>query len=216
MGQEGFEIDLTGEKFNMLTFLEFSHVKKNVRMWKCICDCGVIKVIDSSSIKRGKTKSCGCFRKAKLKTHGLCYHPLYNRWTLMKARCNNPTNKDYKDYGGRGITYCESWSKFENFYNDMIEGFEEHLEIDRIDNNGNYSKENCRWTTRSENCYNKRIPTRNTSSKTGVSYSHKLGLWVSYITKDYNNIYLGSFKDYKDAVEARVLAELDIYGYAKQ
>ena len=84
------------------------------------------------------------------------YTGIYGSWYAMKQRCGNPNNKQYKDYGGRGITYDPKWEQFENFKLDMIEGYEKGLTIDRIDNNNGYSKANCRWSTRKRQNWNKR------------------------------------------------------------
>lgn len=89
------------------------------------------------------------------KRHGM-EHPLYNVWMSMRKRCNNPNEKCYKHYGGRGIKVCEEWNSFLTFFSDMKDGYKKGLQLDRIDNNKGYSKDNCRWATVSENCSNRR------------------------------------------------------------
>lgn len=107
-------------------------------------------------LQRKKSKSCGCatFLKANIK-HNMHNTRQYQIWTDMKTRCNNPNNSHYYLYGGRGISYDPKWEKFEGFWEDMKEGYEDNLTIDRIDYNGNYCKENCRWITKTEQSKNR-------------------------------------------------------------
>ena len=211
----GFKTDITNQKFNRLTVLSFSHVsEKRESMWLCLCDCGTTKTLSFYSVNKGVVKSCGCLQKEAMRkrsVHGMIDTPIYVRWCAMKRRC------DLKlvNYGDRGITYSEDWKSFENFYKDMIFGFKEDLELDRINVNGNYCKENCRWVTHSENNYNKNKQQNNTSGKSGVSFDSKRLQWRSYISKDKKRIELGYFDNYKDAVEVRVLEELELYGYTR-
>lgn len=158
--------DLSGEKFGRLTVISFAEIIKSGNgrryMWNCQCDCGKICVIDASSLKSGNTQSCGCLAretkgKASIK-HGKRKTPLYNVWTLMKQRCHNETNKSYRLYGKRGIQVCDEWKDdFDKFYAWCMEnGYKKGMQIDRIDTDGNYCPENCRFVTLKENENNRR------------------------------------------------------------
>lgn len=133
------------------------------KRYVCQCTCGKIKLVRESSLIYGDSKGCGCKRNASLRerqtTHGLSTHPLYSIWRDMTRRCHDDRRKDYRHYGGRGITVCERWkgdSGLVNFISDMIEGYQEHLEIDRVDVNKGYSPDNCKWATRQLQVINRR------------------------------------------------------------
>lgn len=179
-----------GGKYGRLTILseESPHKYpsgKIQRIVKCKCDCGNIIEITLLRILSGNTKSCGCFRreysKEKNKTHGKTHTRLYNIWCTMRARCNNPNRQKYQYYGGRGIQVCQEWNvSFEAFYQWSIKnGYRDNLTIDRIDSNGNYTPENCRWVTWKEQQNNRRsnkIVTINGVSKTLSEWSDYSGV----------------------------------------
>lgn len=144
--------------FGRLTTIEISFFKNGVAYWLCKCICDNEKVIRIHDLMSGKTKSCGCFRREKTilkniknKTHGLTRKDgkrtkIYDIWLGMKQRCNNPNNKAYKNYGGRGIKVCKRWMKFENFYKD-VGNPPPGKSLDRINNNKGYFPNNWRWAT---------------------------------------------------------------------
>lgn len=130
----------------------------------CKCDCGAEKLVREDVLLRGESQSCGCLAKEKFKEivtkHGFSRHKLYGVWNDMRRRCNDPSRKDYKHYGQRGIKVCSDWdndvSGFDVFLKDMSLLYEDGLELDRIDVNGIYCKENCRWVDRRTQVINRR------------------------------------------------------------
>lgn len=156
--------DLTGQRFGRLVVLREGCSKNGIIKWVCRCDCGNEKEILAGSLRNGATKSCGCLireisserSKKRFTTHGMRKSKEYTSWSNMKARCYNPKDISYKNYGARGITVCDAWlHDFEKFYRDLgpcPEGYS----LDRIDVNGNYCPENCKWSNITEQGRNKR------------------------------------------------------------
>jgi hypothetical protein len=155
-------LDISGKRFGYLTVIEkVSTNGGHGSLWKCVCDCGNELNVRHYSLTTGHTSSCGCYNKsgkAKVR-HGQTGTRLHNIWGAMKQRCNNPNFKQWKDYGGRGIKVCDEWNSkhgFDSFYKwAMDNGYDSKLEIDRIDNDGNYEPNNCRFVTHKENMNNR-------------------------------------------------------------
>lgn len=148
-----------GDVFDRLTvIMPRAEIKNASYLHLCRCECGTEKLIGSSNLSLGKTKSCGCLARevtsSRVRTHGMSKGPEYQVWNRMWSRCTNPLVDRYPRYGGRGITVCQEWESFEIFYNDMGARPSEGHSIGRIDNDGNYCKENCRWETAAEQSSN--------------------------------------------------------------
>lgn len=176
--------DLSGKRFGRLVAESIYH-KDGKRFWLCRCDCGEFAIVRTNQLVSGRTTSCGCYmRERRLQNLKRCpkksineyeniridghnkkwnaikhqYPRIYSIWHGMKSRCNYPKNKCYHHYGGRGISVCKEWDEsFNTFANwALTNGYADNLSIDRIDVNGNYCPENCRWVTNAEQQRNKR------------------------------------------------------------
>ena len=176
---------------------EDSKHKVRFGIYKCGF-CGNEFKANTYDINRGNTRSCGCYQKRRTsksnKIHGLGSTRLYTIWSKLKGRVLNPKDKQYNDYGGRGITICEEWLDIQNFYDwAMKNEYSDELSIDRIDNDGNYCPNNCRWTTTTIQSRNRRIYKNNSSGYKGVSYNKRRGDYTAQICVDKKFIHLGSF-----------------------
>lgn len=185
--------DLSYQKFGKLTALyrvnDYVSPSGNKRVqWMCLCDCGNYTIVQASRLKSGNTKSCGCRRieiakenAVKNTKHGEISTRLYKIWSGIKARCYGPYMQDYKYYGGRGITMCDEWRYDFIAFRDwaLSHGYHDDLTIDRIDVNGNYYPENCRWITVKEQCNNTRVNryiTWNDVTKTKTQWAEEYGM----------------------------------------
>lgn len=152
--------DMTGLRFGKLLVIEPAGSGNYGTYWLCACDCGNKKIIRGWSLRHGGVKSCGC--ETKSIKHGFCRGEkpdrLYNIWRDMRSRCSNPKNIGFNLYGGRGISVCPQWRTFKPFSEwAMQNGYQPDLTLDRIDVNGNYCPENCRWLSLNEQQKNKRV-----------------------------------------------------------
>lgn len=190
--------DIIGKRYGRLTVISYSHKEKNKgyagfkHYYNCLCDCGNMCLGERRNLGKQKN-SCGCIHKEQLikrnKTNcslngeSVVYRKIYNVWTKMKIRCYNKDSKDYKHYGGRGITICDEWLNWDNFKNWALEnGYSDNLTIDRIDNNGNYEPNNCRWATYKTQANNK----RNNKMLTYNNKTQTLAQWCEELNLDYH------------------------------
>lgn len=156
-------LDLIGKRFGALAVISSAGSDGQHSLWSVKCDCGSVTVKLGKELNRGKVESCGrsCeFFKAAIadgqRTHGMSRHPAFAVWRSMQDRCRLPAHQAWKNYGGRGISVCTEWDCFENFWRDMGPSYVSGLTLDRRNNNGGYSKSNCRWVTYETQANNRR------------------------------------------------------------
>jgi len=213
--------DLTGKRFSRLFVLSREYPNAvykdySAPRWMCRCDCGNEVVVLGVGLRSGNTKSCGCYKRDRIievsLKHGEGGTPLYKVWQDMKQRCHNKNDYHYVWYGGRGIRVCQKWQNSYEAFRDwaLANGYQENLTLDRIDNDGDYCPENCRWATRHQQAANR----RNNNEVVGVEQlsngkGHKS--WRATLQVDKKYVLRKSFKVKEEAIAARKAAEKE-YG----
>lgn len=188
-------IDLTGQKFDRLIVLKYMYRKNGHTWWKCKCDCGNNINTTSGRLRSGETKSCGCYFKEHqyLKKYSEKEIKLHHIYNSMKARCYNKNNSSYKNYGKRGIKVCDEWRNNRDIFVEWAinNGYQENLTIDRIDVNGNYEPNNCKWSTKKEQNNNTRrnvYITYNNKTKTLAQWAEEIGITGSALRARLNKM----------------------------
>lgn len=212
--------NLIGKIFGELQIIyQIENDKNGHSKFRCKCNCGKEINVLLSNLKRGHTKSCGCKKgnmiSKKKETHGKTHTKLYKIWNNIKQRCFNKNNSRYKDYGARGIKICDDWlNDFTSFYNwSMSNGYKDNLTLDRIDNNGNYEPNNCRWTTYKEQNNNKRnnhLLTYNKETHTITEWSKILGIHYTCLRNRILKKYPQELIFYKGKIPEGVLKKYGI------
>ena len=166
--------DLIGHSFGLLTVISLHSIgKRGCYYWNVSCKCGNTSVMSTERLVSGTRRSCGCIYTVSIKKHGMKGSSTWNSWVSMKSRCLKEKDKDFKRYGGRGITVCDRWLRFDNFLDDMGVKPSSEYTIDRIYVNGNYEPGNCRWATVHEQQHNR----RDNRNFTINGESHCLAVW---------------------------------------
>ena len=200
-------IELEGKIFGRLKVVEYIGDRK----YKCKCNCGKTKNINTYSLRSGVTSSCGCYQKERASfanyKHGMKDKNFYNSWSAMKQRCLYKKAICYKNYGGRGIKICKKWLDFMNFKEDMYKSYLDHFKrygrrnttLDRIDNNGNYCKESCRWATALQQNNN----SRNCTVIRYKGEQHTISEWALILNMCYTTLQVRLYKGWtaKRAIE---------------
>lgn len=201
---------IVGNRYGKLVVLKFAGMKNKQSLWLCKCDCGNEYIGTRDHLVSGNTRSCGCLSGNQ--HHGMHDTRLYRIYSAMCQRCYNPDNTAYKHYGARGIKICDEWLNRENGRIKFFEwakqnGYSDDLSIDRIDVNGNYTPDNCRWAGRSEQGLNKRNAGTETGI-TGVTIDKKRGKYLARICVNKKQVNLGRFDTLEEAAFARHEGEI--------
>ena len=210
---------VSGQKVGRLTVEYVVGKSKNGSyVWRCSCECGGEIDVISSSLNSKLTKSCGCLydetRRFTGRSHGMTGSREYNAWNAMKQRCYYEKHQYYYLYGERGIQVCSRWlGSFENFYEDMGD-CPEGYSLDRIDSDGDYCPDNCKWSSAKEQAFNQRQRSSNKSGRTGVYKTDSA--WTASIRVGGKSTHLGSFRTFEEACRVRADAEMRIYGFVKE
>ena len=210
---------LVGKRFGWLTVIaEAGRSKDRHIRYECVCECGARKVVSGNCLISGKSRSCGCKKNTK---HGASRlqnrERLYDVWCAMRRRCKGVNSQDYHNYGGRGIKICDEWDEYDNFRKWAYEnGYKDdapkgECTIDRIDVDGDYTPDNCRWVDASMQMFNKRRQKSKLGIR-GVYFRDRENKFCAMIVKNRKHIYLGSYERIEDAVTARKDAEMKYYG----
>ena len=216
-------VDLSSQVFGNLKVISLSdRISKNGnRYWECECLLyGTKKAIRSTGLRFGNYSSCGCKRGKHSLKHGYSSgghnHKLYDVWYAMKHRCININNPEYHRYGGRGVSICKEWLDPKIFIEwCLANGYQEGLSIDRINNDGDYTPNNCRFTTQIVQAQNFGVSSKSKTGVKGVSWHSQCDKWRAYITLNGKQKSLGLFTSIEDASNARALAEKN-YGWREE
>lgn len=201
--------EIIGQKFGLLTAVEVVGKNRRGPLIQCVCDCGGTKIVAQKELRSGNNKSCGCLHK----THGLTGTRIYHAWSNMKRRCNDPSNKSYPNYGGRGISYDQRWEEFENFYEDMKDSYSDDLTLDRIYVNKGYSKSNCRWVdikTQQNNKTSNHFVTYKGETLTMSQMARKHGVSIDLFKRRINDGWA-----VEDAIKTKTSEEITYKGMTK-
>lgn len=213
--------DLTGQTFGRLTVLGRGEHKGRHRLWSCRCTCGAEKDVLGFNLKSGITTSCGCYRRevcaeratARMTKHGDAagggMTSEYRAWVDMRARCEKPQCRAFPYYGARGIKVCERWSNFATFLDDMGRRPSPRHSLDRIDNDGDYTPENCRWATRDVQSHNKRGASN--TGRLGIRWDAARGRYAWAVSRDGKTL-RGRATTLTEASAAHAAARAQLYG----
>lgn len=211
--------DAIGRKFGRLTAITLLEERAAGRQMQCLCkcDCGKEKIVLVSYLNSGRVVSCGCSRTERITkmkyNHGDHGSPEYRVWQSMIRRCTDETHKNFDDYRGRGITICDRWlESYSNFLGDMGRRPSLKYTLERIDNDGNYNKSNCKWADKVEQARNRRVRKNNKFGVTGVSFNKLTNKYSAGISVDRKWVIIGTYSHLEDAIAARKEAENKYWG----